>query len=384
MKRPKIEGTRVNGPYQVRNRWRLIVVERDGSQKALSFGSKLEAERAKCEITGGTSGQLLEDAVNEYLKQMRRKGCKEGSIRTAQFRLQSFFQIDPEVESGRTVAELTPRRCAELYGAQSTKAVDTHRNTLALAKTFGQWCVKQGWLAANPLAEVEPTGRRRRGKEQLRIDEARKYLALCEVRAREGDAGAVAAMMALLLGLRASEVVDRVVRDLDDDGKVLWIPSTKTDAGRRTLEVPESLRPHLKKLAEGKAPKAKLFPDANRHWVLYHVKRLCEEAEVPLVSAHSLRGLHATLAMEFGSTGRLVAAALGHTSFAVTTSRHYVAAGTTERVAARRVAGLVQPAAGSAELPASADQLAGENPVDRDPQRVIERDLSYTPTEDRA
>ena len=38
-----------------------------------------------------------------------------------------------------------------------------------------------------------------------------------------GDEGAVAAMMALVMGMRASEIVSRVVRDLDDDGRLLWI-----------------------------------------------------------------------------------------------------------------------------------------------------------------
>ncbi len=41
--------------------------------------------------------------------------------------------------------------------------------------------------------------------------------------------------------------------------------------------------------------------------------------------------------MEWGSTGRVVAAALGHTSFAMTTQRHYVKEGTVERAAQRRV-----------------------------------------------
>ena len=41
--------------------------------------------------------------------------------------------------------------------------------------------------------------------------------------------------MALLLGMRASEVLCRVVRDLDDAGRVLWIPLGKTDNARRRL-----------------------------------------------------------------------------------------------------------------------------------------------------
>jgi hypothetical protein len=39
-----------------------------------------------------------------------------------------------------------------------------------------------------------------------------------------------------------------VVRDLDDEGRLLWIPETKTEAGKRTLPVPEVLNPHSDKL----------------------------------------------------------------------------------------------------------------------------------------
>ena len=50
---------------------------------------------------------------------------------------------------------------------------------------------------------------------------------------------------ALLMGMRASEMVSRVVRDLDDEGRLLWIPDSKTEAGRRKLQVPELLQPYL-------------------------------------------------------------------------------------------------------------------------------------------
>ena len=55
----------------------------------------------------------------------------------------------------------------------------------------------------------------------------------------------MAAMMSLLMGMRASEIVSRIVRDLDDEGRLLWIPETKTEAGKRTLPVPEVLQPYL-------------------------------------------------------------------------------------------------------------------------------------------
>lgn len=78
---------------------------------------------------------------------------------------------------------------------------------------------------------------------QLRIDEARRWQVKAIGFADQGEEGAVAAMMSLVMGMRASEIISRVVRDLDDEGRLLWIPETKTEAGKRTLPVPEFLQP---------------------------------------------------------------------------------------------------------------------------------------------
>jgi predicted phage gp36 major capsid-like protein len=49
------------------------------------------------------------------------------------------------------------------------------------------------------------------------------------------------------------------------------------------------------------------------------VQRICKAAKVPVVTAHGMRGLHGTLAVERGATTHVVAQALGHES--ETTSR---------------------------------------------------------------
>jgi integrase len=161
---------------------------------------------------------------------------------------------------------------------------------LAKARMLAKWCVAKRWLRSKPVAEVEGIGKRRHGKAQLRIDEARKWMAKAVESADAGEAGAVAAMMALLLGMRASEIVSRVVRDLDDDGHLLWIPTAKTEAGKRTLRVPEVLRPRLQRLANGQKPDALLFGKHWRDWPREWVQRLCELAGVPKVTAHGMRG----------------------------------------------------------------------------------------------
>jgi integrase len=112
--------------------------------------------------------------------------------------------------------------------------------------------------------------------------------------ADDREEGASAALLSLVMGMRANEIVSRVVRDLDDEGKLLWIPDSKTEAGRRTLQVPELLQLRLRGLAEGKAPEAKIFGHHWRDWVRKWVARICEAAGVPKVTAHGMRGLHFT------------------------------------------------------------------------------------------
>jgi integrase len=119
--------------------------------------------------------------------------------------------------------------------------------------------------------------------------------------------------------------VTRKVADLDDDeaaGDLLWIPCSKTPAGRRTLEVPAVLRPLLIACAEDKTPDRYLFEcereqDAigkphRRDWVLDQVHRICDAAKVARVTAHAMRGQLATLTAERGLAGHLIAATLGH------------------------------------------------------------------------
>ena len=193
--------------------------------------------------------------------------------------------------------------------------------------TFLGWCVTMKWIAANPLEEVAGLGRRRKGKPQLRIDESRKWLNKAleladSYQGRGADDGPIAAMLTFVLGMRCSEIVERVVRDVDDAGRLLWIPDSKTPAGRRTLEVPPVLVPYLQALSQGRAPAARLFSSSSREWPTKWVKRICVAAGVPVVPGHGLRGTHATLAMDRGSTGQVVSAQLGHES-ATTTCENY-------------------------------------------------------------
>jgi len=161
------------------------------------------------------------------------------------------------------------------------------------------------------------------------LSQARQMAIGCPRRTRRGE-------FCQLCDPRSSEVTEREVRDLDDGGRQLWIPDSKTAAGRRRLEVPEVLQPHLRGLAEAKLPNAPLFGHHWRDWPRKQVKRICALAKVPVVCAHSMRGLHSTLAIEAGTTAHVVASSLGHESPTVT-FRSYVAPGTAQRASTKRI-----------------------------------------------
>lgn len=362
-------GERVLGPYEQPNGWRVIEVDAKGERKYTLFPTEAKASRYIEILTAelSTSEHTTASALVEYQAHLRLKGNREASIEVTAWAIGQFF---PQAV---TLQMLSSKRCASLYEDMRTRpsartgqplAADTHRNALAQVKSFLDWCVKRGWLRDNPASAVEGIGRRRpRGKSlgkagnELRIKETRAWYVTALDLADGGDQGATAALVALLLGMRASEIVSRRVADLDEDeapGDLLCIPCSKTPAGRRTLEVPEVLRPLLLACVEGKMPHRHIFECERTHeiglakphgrdWVIDQVHRVCDLAKVPRVTAHAMRGLLATLTAERGLAGHLIAATLGHEDVR-TTMHAYAAPGSAAAGAGRR--GLVLLAGG--------------------------------------
>ena len=371
----------VYGPYKHRRRWRIELAISDGGHRQKSyhsFATKEDAEEFKRalqrEIFEGQDAQALrdkaayfQDRADWYTKEANRragqgmtiaialelyeaylrddKGNKPGSIATTITRLAKFLG-----DNESALISITERRAQAIYDnrRQHTKP-DTHRNELSQAKTFMNWCIKRGWLQRNPFANVEPIGKRNRGKKQLRINETRRLVAAAMAEATRPDdqlAGrreaanreaALVVLIAIYLGLRASEITNIRPRDIDDYGRILWIPDSKTEAGRRTLEIPQALKHLLTEQAQRRPDR--LFPH-DRSWILNHVKRLCRLANVPEVTTHGLRGLHATLATQVGTTAHDVAQALGHRTPSVTI-QHYIHSEASEQASRERLHSLL-------------------------------------------
>lgn len=333
---------RCHGPYgPIGSQWRVIFVGADGSRDSQYFESERKALDVIAAFRKNAETRTIQVAVDAYIASQEKR-VTEGELRAVTvereaYHLRKMLQLDRH--GMLDLKRLTAKLAAQLYDERAG-AVDTHRNALAVCKAFGRWCAERGWLPADPFAKIKGRGRRRKGKQQLRIEESRRVIDVC-ARLLDSDDGAVCTLAYLLLSTRNGEVVLAHVRDVDDDGRMFWVPDSKTEAGRRQIEVPAVLRPGLLRLAVDRKPDEPLFAHAAtrarpQDWAREQVWRICKLAGVPEVGPHGLRGTHATLARSSGASSEVVAATLGHASPTMTEGGAYADKRQMERAARKR------------------------------------------------
>ena len=317
-------------PYRHHHKWRVWFRGLDGKKAHRTFDTEDEAEdfieksRPKL-LTGG--GHPIGDLVDKYLDE-RRQSLRASSMKTIEFRLRALSKDRAAVP----VEGFPWMRAWTEHGAK--QSVDSQHGILSAARGLVDFCLKAGFLRRDPLSEIEISGHKKRGKKQLHIDESRRFVD--KALKHPNDPLAVACAAMIYTGLRPGEIMGLQVRDLDADGTILWVEKSKTEAGKRGVEVAEVFRPFLRSLAQGrnsqdylfefKPERARVCSDERKRRIdalLRKTWSLCKSAGLPEVCSHSMRGLHSTLAAGFGATGHAVAKALGHTSFTVT-KRHYV------------------------------------------------------------
>lgn len=353
---------RVMGPYWERGKWRIVVVE-NNERKSFFFLTEQEALRQKAGFTKEVApppSRSLADVLAEWSEHRLRTGnCKPQTTASQSARVR--LMLGPYLE--RDIAALTPRSAAVLYQYETERlsattgkplSAATHQTDRLIAQELYDFALERGYVGGNPFKDVKPVGKIKAGKLQLRIDEARRFTAMAiQLFEDEHKSLALGALVALTMGLRSNEVLQRVVRDLDDSARCLWIDQGKTVNARRHLEVPAPLQPHLLRLARGKQPDELLFGVSVRSRRPYRHQRLrdmvhsiCRRAGVPRVCTHSLRGLWATLAVGSGVASHAVAESLGHHSFAITRKHYAQPAAITNAGTARVIAALDGPRSG--------------------------------------
>jgi len=375
-RKKKRKGNRVLGPRYCkdRGRWQVVRikverVEGDGETclvddpKYYYFDKRKEAIAFRRELAAAnpdSPGPLVVDVLDSYeLFQRDEKENRPRSVTVTSSRLRMFFQDVLHKPVHAITADLVEGRVAERKAAEkdrrerrhlkmkkkgrrcgiSQEGVDTTAGELRVVKTFVRWLAdkKRKLLEAGEAMEicnVRVEGKRNAGKVKLRIDESRRYwkTGLKMAKDMPGNHGPIVALLPLGCGIDGGEIFNRKVRDLDDGGRILWIEGGKTENRDQPVEVPEELRPLLLQLAEGRKPADLLFPSAeekphHNNYGADWVCNVCNEAKVPVVCPHGLRGTLATLATDLGVAQREVARALRHGDDGETARRHYIERG---------------------------------------------------------
>lgn len=316
---------RITGPYRHRAGYRYRVTEAAGAPRWAPSGRTEEEARELAE--GYADGLKARGSLTvagvaaRYLAHLQAQGNKPHSVKTAARQLVGLDLSDLQL------ASVTPLRAKAAYHqAAGRYAVATHHLILRRFRALWTWAIEEGLTRVNPWTTVRVLGRAKRGKPQLTLDEAAKLSKAAEAR---GDDEALGVLLALHMGLRNAEIRGLNVRDLDLGGKLLRVQDSKTQAGRRALEVPHFLR-HALLTRTGRPGSDPLLLNnwgqrPNKNWLGFALRKLCDLANVPRVVPHSLRGLYASLHYEEGVDPNLTARKLGHRSPKVTQA-HYATA----------------------------------------------------------
>ena len=333
------EAPKVLGPYENKDKWRLVVKSGD-KRKSLVFDTFDQAETAKGNLLASfdDSAKLtVGDLLAQFIEHKRQRGCVDRSLLHVKH---TIMRILPKLDKS---AHMSPEKAEALYLATIEKyAVASHAISLRTVKAMYRFAIKKKLVAKNPFDEVQSIGRANKGKLQLRTDEAKRLTDYLTELASLGDWRALALLTQLFLGLRSSEVLKLKKRDLDCDASVIVVDGTKTKNAKRRLALDAPIvRELLRRRAEGMKPEALLF-SLNGSTVLsatcLHkaLTKYCKQADLPTVCPHSLRGLHSSLAVQAGASSSYVARALGHGSDEVT-KRHYISESAMDSARSARV-----------------------------------------------
>jgi integrase len=231
-------------------------------------------------------------------------------------------QIKPRLGEWK-VSDLTRRSVGNLVTDMEKDglAAWTIRGTLTVLSGMCSFAMDEGWLGVNPVLQLtrrqRPTGTR----SDMRILSSEEIAQL--LRHSNGNHRDLFRLL-IFTGLRISEALALDWEDVDFDLACVRIRSSKTDAGVRSVELPEFL---LRSLASMNGESGPVFLNQNgnrmyKRQVQKFFKTTLKRAKLDDMRLHDLRHTFASLLIAQGEDIVYVASQMGHSN-ASTTLRVY-------------------------------------------------------------
>ena len=300
----------------------------------------------------------------------RRDSIKPSTLHSQAGQYNAVAALEMPNTSGRTfsqlkLSEVTTDDIRAIQKAlyASGRKTQTVNDTIAHIKHVFETAVKEHRIPYNPCDLVQPLKRteeraRDTHHRALTKEETRAFLA-----AAAGSWYYDVYRMALYTGMRIGEIgalyttdirnglitVEKTITRLED-GRYEVGSSAKTEAGRRTIPVNDSIREiieHQKIMNHElfgdkvevlhdrifKAPEGGLLMSTP---VNREIKRICKAAGVEPFTMHALRATFATRAIEQGINPRTIQEILGHSDYAITMNLYGHVLDDTKREAMQR------------------------------------------------
>ena len=322
-------------------------------------GTKKDADRALAQWvaeidSGGAYVEPSAETVSVFLKRWLRDHAANLDPETARgYRIKIDTHVNPAL-GATPLRNVTPRQIQSFYSARlgrglsPTTVLQIHR---ILHRAFNS-AVRWGAITRNPCDAVDPP-KRRRFTPELPND---VQLARLVEAIRRSETWSTAILLGLYTGMRRGELLRLTWANVDLEGRFLSVRQSKTDAGRRRIDlspdIVDVLGVHKERQTSYKGGRDvnliyddqdAIFADPfgkpyEPNSFTHAFKAIATSVGLPNMRLHDLRHLHATLLLAEGIHSKVVSDRLGHSSVRVTGDLYSHVTPTIQREAAEAIA----------------------------------------------
>ena len=287
----------------------------DTARKAETMASMWQEGFIACEKDRAAHGISLGEAIDNYIETCRCAGMSPATIRGyLACRKNAYTLIE-----NKTIRRLTVQDIQRQLNARSkTCSPKTLHNNLSLLTAT---------LKANEIKlDFKALRLPKKEKKEMKIPSDAQLIKLLDTLRNEDDQMYIAVILASIMGLRRSEICaltwDDIVSingkhyliiskaSVFDEHMNLVEKSTKTDAGKRKLQIPDAV---LSELLSRRTLR-KSIVCINPNMITVRFRKYANRIGIP-VRFHDLRHYHASVMVREGVPEKYIASDMGHSSF---------------------------------------------------------------------
>lgn len=331
--------------YIDKHKCRLIISVGSGKDrkrvyKTVTYKGKRDAEKQHEDfrrqvLQGGVPDSIsVESLLNWYIDSIEAMGARETTIYGYKSTAKRIKKACGKVKA----SELTSYRLEKEIVLKRKYSPKTIKNTISLLSSAYKKAISVGMLNSNPCEKVQIPKQKKPEITILMPDEIKAFIEALE---NESHDFKVACLLALLCGLRRSEVLGITESSVSDVSNIIMITQgrhrigtdeavteTKTEKSRRAVAIPSSLMAMIRELIKEHHSSPYVCSEfliqdefgepMKPNYLTQHIAIFEENNNLQRVSFHGLRHTHASMLNASGVDVARISAQLGHSTIGTT------------------------------------------------------------------